>query len=512
MTPEQHKQKYLNGTDFLLKGEFADGDAKRETVLTNSEKYAGWTIPNIFPNDPLTSEDEMQGDYQSVGAQAVTFLANKIMMALFQPSRPFFRVVLTDKQMQGVTATTGMNKAQIEESLAEMERKALREMEKLNGRVVLTDIITQLVVTGNSLLYIPPDEKMQNYSVRDYTILRDLRGGLVKLIIRETKSVSSLSDELAALAAKESYEADADISIYTGILKVGKDQYVVWQELEDICSCHKSIGRYTEDALPWVPLTWNLSRNKDYGSSLVELYAGDFHSLSTIAEAILDYTTIVTDLKVLVDPAGMTDVRKLNEAASGDYVHGREEDIFVHTANVSDASTFLDNQFTKIERRISAAFLMNTGVTRQAERVTAEEIRMQAQELESSLGGVYSRLAQELQTPLAKRLLAQLDPLFKDVEPVVVTGLESLSRNSELDRTRAFVADLAAFADVPEEVRLRLNFDGVISVLGAGHGIDYKSILKSDEQVKKDQTQEAQQNATAAGMEAGAVDRATGQQ
>ena len=72
-------------------------------------------------------------------------------------------------------------------------------------------------------------------------------------------------------------------------------------------------------------------------------------------------------------------------------------------------------------RRLGAAFLLNTAVTRDAERVTAQEIRMQAQELESSLGGVYSRLANELQLPLAKRLLQEIDEVFKDNFNEIIT-------------------------------------------------------------------------------------------
>jgi hypothetical protein len=153
-----------------------------------------------------------------------------------------------------------------------------------------------------------------------------------------------------------------------------------------------------------------------------------------------------------------------------------------------------------VERRIAAAFLLNNSVTRDAERVTAEEIRMQAQELEGSYGGVYSRLATELQLPLAKRLLKKFDPLLKDVEPVIVTGLDSLSRNSELDRTRAFFNDLVQLSDVPEEVALRIDYGKLIAMLGAGHGITYTNLLKSEDDVKKAQAERAKQEAQAAGQ------------
>lgn len=510
MNVEALKSKYLSSS-FLLRQELLNSSDGREEVMHRCERYAGWTIPSVFPEDNLVEDDELQLDYQSVGAQAVTNLSNKIMMALFQPSRPFFRMNLTPEQLAEVQAT-GVDDAKIEAALAEAERTAMKNLNATNARIIMHEVIQHLIITGNSLFYMPKDmkEPMCAYSLRDYSIKRDLRGRPVKIIIRETKSVSGLSDELQAIAVSNGYMEEDDVSIYTGIQKVDEDKFMVWQELEDLCYCHKKVGVYSKSELPWIPLTWNLARGKDYGTGLVELYAGDFHKLSTLADAINDYTVVMTDVKNLVNPAGMTDPRELSEAPSGAYVHGREQDIFVHQPQVANVSDFLTNQFEATARRIGAAFLLNTAVTRDAERVTAAEIRMQAQELESSLGGVYTRLATELQLPLAKRLLRNLDPLFKDIEPVIVTGLESLSRNSELDNVRAFMQDMVVLSDVPDEVKLWMNFGNVIAILGAGHGVDYKKFLKSEAQVQKDKQAAMQAQAQMAGMEAGAVAQAEG--
>ena len=498
-----------NHVDFKLKQEFINSDAEREEVLTRSERYAGWTIPTLFPDNNLTTE-EMQNDYQSVGAQAVTNLANKVMMALFQPTRPFFRMQLNEEQREEVRKATNMTEAQIDASLASTEREAMRKMNESKARVVLNDVVQQLIVVGNSLLYTPKDDEVIAYSLRDYITKRDLRGKVYKTIICETKTVASLSEDLASIAVAAGYHNDDEISIYTGIERQTGGKFKVWQELEDVCRCNKRDGIYAEDALPWIPLTWKLARGKDYGTGLVEDYAGDFHTLSTLAEAILDYTTVVTDVKNLVNPAGMTDVREITEAPSGAYVSGREEDLHVHTANVVDASQFLDMRFKAVERRIGAAFLLNTAVTRDAERVTAEEIRMQAQELESSLGGVYSRLALELQKPYAKRLLRSISLEFKDIEPVIVTGLESLSRNSDLGNLRAFLTDLAILEQLPESVQARIKVGDLIAMFGAGHGVDYEKFLKDEEVVKKEMQEAAERQAAARGMEAQAVKQAEG--
>jgi hypothetical protein len=466
----------------------------------------------VFPFADITDAEEQQGDYQSVGAQAVTNLSNKIMMALFQPSKPFFRIHLKKEQREDIMSDASMTSAQLDEALAEAERDAMRKLEAVNARVVMNDIVQQLIITGNALLYLPDDgdQKLQSYSLRDFTVKRDLRGNVVKLVIQESKQVLGLPERLQNIARERNFRDTDEVKLYTGVLRYSDTKYIVWQELEDIAYAHETVGYYTSDTLPWLALTWNLVRNKDYGSGLVETYAGDFHTLSTLAETILDFTTVVTDVKFLVNPAGQTDPKVLNAAKSGSYVHGLETDIFVLTAQLTDATNFLTHQFESVSRRIGAGFLLNTLVTRQAERVTAEEIKMQAHELESSLGGVYSRLATELQIPLAKRLLKKLDGAFAGVEPIIVTGLESLSRNSELDNLRAFFQDLIALADVPEQVAVRIEYSDLIATLGAGHGVEFKKFLKDEKKAQADMAAAAQAQAQAAGMEAGAIEQATG--
>lgn len=511
MNVSELQAEHLNG-EFLLRQEFLSGDSQRESTLSRCEKYAGWTIPTIFPDNDSMEYEELQVDYQSVGAQAVTNLSNKIVMALFQPSRPFFRMNLTQEQKLELTGT-GKEGAEIDAALAKAERAAMDNLNSTNARIIIHDVIQHLIVTGNSLLHAPIESKqpLTAYSLRDYVMTRDLKGQMVKCVIRETKSVISLDDDLAELARAAGYSDEDNVSIYTGIQRTGKDQFIVWQELEDVSYCHKKMGVYNKDDLPWIPLTWNIARGKDYGTGLVELYAGDFSKLSELAESIKDYTLVITDVKNLVNPAGMTDVGNLTEAPSGAYVHGREEDIYVHQPQVGNVTDFLSNQFDVTSRRLGAAFLLNSAVTRDAERVTAQEIRMQAQELESSLGGVYTRLATELQLPLAKRLMKTLNPIFKDMEPVIVTGLESLSRNTELDNFRAFWQDLIVLSELPEVVTVRVDMGKIIATLGAGHGVDYDKFLLDEKTVKAKQAELAKQQANQVGMEEGAKVQAQAQ-
>ena len=98
-----------------------------------------------------------------------------------------------------------------------------------------------------------------------------------------------------------------------------------------------------------------------------------------------------------------------------------------------------------IEERLQFAFMLNTSVQRNNDRVTTE-INYVSKELDDSLGGLYSLLSQELQLPLINRLMFQMERkkalpnLPKEsVRPKIVTGLEALGRSSDLQRLNTFV-------------------------------------------------------------------------
>ena len=62
----------------------------------------------------------------------------------------------------------------------------------------------------------------------------------------------------------------------------------------------------------------------------------------------------------------------------------------------------------RIEQRLQFAFLLNASVQRQAERVTATEVQLVANELQDALGGVYGILTTEFQLPYINTKLAML--------------------------------------------------------------------------------------------------------
>ena len=129
--------------------------------------------------------------------------------------------------------------------------------------------------------------------------------------------------------------------------------------------------------------------------------------------------------------------------------------------------------------------------------MTAEEIRMVAQELESGLGGVYSVLSVELQLPLVKRKMAlmerqkRLPKLPKDVvKPQITTGLDALGRGNDKAKLIEFLQTLAQTVG-PETMSRFVNNRELITRLAAADGLDTYKLIKSEEQLAMEEQQQA---------------------
>lgn len=171
--------------------------------------------------------------------------------------------------------------------------------------------------------------------------------------------------------------------------------------------------------------------------------------------------------------AGLNLRRKLSKADNGEYVIGNPEDVgmlqFTNTSGIQVTQIELQ----QMRQELAAAFLMRSNATRDAERVTATEVRLVAQELEGALGGTYSTLSQEMMSRRVRRLIfqmqaqSQLPEWPKDtVEPVILTGLEALGREAQVQNVAAALQMVQAFPEQAQDyvkwpVMLKKGFNGL---------------------------------------------------
>lgn len=496
-----------------LKQEWNERDGLRGSLLSLAEEYAQWTIPSLFPRAGDVSNVELQNSKDSIGAQGTNHLSNRVVDVLFPaPPRTFFRLGMVDKlksvATQAMAAAEGQDAARqqlgvaqaaLDAQMVDVEKEAMNYLNDRGYRPQAIMTAKLLIVTGNALEYHPEGKPVQVFNLRNYIVQRDLSGEVIMMMTKEEKSFETFSDDVKAkLRATKgsnvtSYVDKSNVTIYTKIKLEDSGKFHVYQQADE-CWLDTQNVSYPKDTLPWVPLCWNLITGEDYGRGLVAEYSGAFHALNVLTGALQNIAAVMGDIKFLVNPQSTIDIVALNAAAAGTYHSGRKDDVSVITIEKLNDAQFLATMIERFTKQISQAFLLNSGMTRDAERVTAEEIRAQAQELETSHGGIYSRLAAQWQRPLAFITLDHIEfDMAGVIQPRIITGMESLSRMGELDAIRLFLNDLAILNGVPEDVRAVIHLKRFISIVGTARQVEYDKFLKTDDEIKLEQEQAMQQ-------------------
>lgn len=478
----------------------------KRPFMDRAERYAALTLPRILlPEGTDTNAVGQTHDFQSIGAVAVNHVVNKLALAMFSPAKPFFRIGL-DNATKKQLATSGVTETEAGAKLAVVEKDAADELDVLGQRPKLYSALRHLVVVGNTVVKFD-DEVIRQYGLGEFCVKRNKRGEVHTLVVREHIKFDELEEDVQALLGKQ-YNADTMVNHYTLICRQiinRKPHYVQRVAIDEIELLDKKYqGRWLEHECPWRVLTWDLADKADYASSLVEEYQGDLEALSMLAESVVTGGVLGAEFRYLINPTMNTSAEDFNKSKNGSAMAGMKGDIDVITGGNPEALKVADAVAEKYERRVSRAFLLNSAVTRDAERVTAEEIRMTAMELETSFGGTYTALASTFQAPVAYWLLDRIDSniLGTKLRVVVLTGLDALSRNGELENFRLAVADLAAFATVPPMILQRFKFDAIAEFIGSRRGVDFKAFLKSDEEIAREQAQAIAQQAALAGQTA----------
>lgn len=477
-------------------------DAKRTLLLSRCEQYAAWTIPSKFPVKGTDDNYEMAIDFQAHGAKCVNNLLNKVMLALFAPSRPFFRPELP-KESIATLKEHGLEGAALDAVLSQVAKQGMKVLEQMEVRSVLIETLAQLIITGNALLREHKDEDdsdgddmLSLYTLRDYVVKRCINGKVLLFIVRETSDLESMPIVVQETYRRFKWDAKPEqvVSLYTELKWDSARKVWVQRQFLDDVNVTQGTTQYKADDLPWRILTWSLAPNRNYGTGMVEEAQGAFHGLSTLSSAEIPGLLEMCRIIHLADPTGSTDAIEFQNALSGAVLVGREGDITTPDLG-GKARDYISvaAKIEKYERVLSEMFLLSTGAIRDAERVTREEIRMVANELETSIGGVYSRLSHDLQQWLAELAIKRSqDAALRSMDVYVITGLDALSANGDLDNVRSLMQDLAMLKDMPEEIKGTIIWDAYVQFMSSLHNVDYFKFLKSQADAQAEQVQQQQ--------------------
>lgn len=474
-------------------------------MLRRFERYAALTIPKVCYQDEIVPEDtDDQHDYQSLGAQGTNHLTNKMMLALFAPSRPFFRADAGDDVKEQL-AREGMSETDIVAALGQVEREASKELDRRAQRPKLYTTLRHLIVVGNVLQILDERaEAIRVLGIKRWCVKRNCLGKVQELVIRENVKFDELEDAVQA-ALPGTYSANTKVSHYRWI-KLEGGRYTMTQWVDSHYLPEQFNGAWPEDKCPYRVLTWDLADESDYGTGLVEEYSGDIEAMSVLSEAVVNGGVLAAEFRWLLNPTGLTSAETFEASSNGDVIPGKEGDLTSLQGGPNPTSLqIIQAVLDKYEKRVAQGFLMNSAMVRDAERVTAEEIRMTAQELETAFGGVYSTLASSLQTPIAYWLLRAIKvPKGVNLRITAITGLEALSRNGDLDRLLQALKIIGEVAILPPQVLDRLKWKPFTDYVGNGVGIDLSAFFKTEEEYQQFVAQQrasavADENAMAAG-------------
>lgn len=472
-------------------------DHKRQGLISRCERYAELTIPSICPPDNYDDQsDEMRHDLQSIGSQLTNNLINKMMLAMFAPSRPFMRIELPRQEKDALLKELQIDDSTFREASALLEMDAVRKLDEIAARPKLYDLKAHLIVTGNAVRYMDGDV-MRIIGIKDFVSRRNVKGEVVELMIKETVQIDELPEEIQDIALASNKDLQATVN-YFRWWQFSKGMFHETQWLDDVVvGLEKYKGKYKREDMPATHHVWRLVDKASYGIGHVEDNVGDLEGLSQLTEAEVNGAILASEFRWLVNPGGQTRVDDMKNSVNGDALPGQEGDVALVSAGpVAQTIAIVSQSADKYVRRLGAAFVLSAGVQRDAERVTAEEIRLLANELETSLGGIYSRLALDLQLPLAYWLMGKIDDqIFKgtDFKPVIVTGLDALSRNGDLENVQLFLQDVIQITNLPEPVLMFLKLDNIFSLLASGRNLKASDLVNTKSEVDATIQQQQQQ-------------------
>ena len=472
-------------------GRWSQMTADRSALIRRLEVYAHYTLPKLcLPLGHNQYADDISHDFQSVGAQSVNHLANKLMLALFAPSRPFFRLDATTA-MQTTLDDMGMPREEVTKKLAEGEIESMKLLDRLAVRPKLYELVKNLIVLGNVLMHLE-GTTMRVIGIKRYCVRRSLSGAVLELMIADTVMFDELEPAVQeALGKHTRYQSDHTVTLYKWIKRNAAGDYLLEQWVDQWKLPADFNGKWPEAKLPYRVLTWDLADGSHYGTGLVEDYKGDFAALSTLTKAQVVGAVLASEFRWLVNPSGMTKPEDFEQSENGAAIPGQKDDIsLVESSKSNDLQTML-GMTQEYVNRIGRGFLLGSQMVRQAERVTTEEIRLIANELETSLGGAYSRLAVDAQLPIAHWAMDGIGLKIGDsgFMPTVITGLDALSRNADLEELKALLADMAGIALLPEPLLAQLSVERIFTALAAPRRIDIKPYLKTPEEMQQQRAQ-----------------------
>jgi len=478
---EDLKSKYGNASDIWTKLDNEKGAGKTEMW----RRCASLTLPYLCPPSGHNENTELYYPYNSIGTYATNTLSSKLSSALIPTTGKFFRLLPFDEKIEGLAKE---DLQELEKELSQIENNVISLIGIQGLTASLTEAVKLLIVTGNALIHKIKGKSFKVYNPLDYCVERDYAGNIMTIIIKEVIDARILGEEFIDKNRKEQAEED-EIDIYTCIYRLDKNNYILYQEVDDKI-IEKTIKAYKTDLMPFIALRWNALHNEDYGRGLVEQHLGDLVSLENLQRIIIEGAASSAKIVYGLKKGATLKAKDLENARNGDVVlgdfGGANPDVTVLQSNKSNDLIVPLQLIQDLKQNIGKAFLMFSSSVRDSERTTMAEIRETTAELDAAFGGTFSVLANELQIPLVRLLLNEINPeVLELTTPSIITTANSVSREKDIQNLQFFLQSIAQFG--PDFIQANLKIDSYLKELATAIGIDATKIVKTAQEKQVEQ-------------------------
>ncbi len=481
---------------------------KRDPFLRRARDCAELTLPALMPPQGHTEFALLPEPYSGLGARAVVSLASRLMVAMYPPAKPSFKLdIPAEARMKAGTMSLEKD---IEQGLVLSEGLIQSEIERREWRPVTNLVLQYLIVTGNALEMMLPDNSIRVFRLDQYCVSRDMQGAVREIITEEYMAPESLPENIKGMVSSEDYSGDR-VQILTHSLRQDDGTFYSYQEVNKN-KVDGSEGYY--DTLPYNALTWTKVISEDYGRGKAEEHLPDLRGIDALAKSMLDGAAMASRNVTMIRPnaaGGLNLRRRLAKADNGEIIVGNPEDVTMLQYQNQAGMQLTANELARQSREVGQAFLLGDATVRDSERTTAYELKMNQEQLESTLGGVFSSLNQAMQEKRLVRLIKQMReneqlPNWPDglIEPTILTGLEALGREADVTRVQSALQFLQG---MPPEVLQYVKWNELLGKVF--YGLSLPDAVRSDAEMQQMQQQQAMMQAGQQAMAAGGQEMAT---
>lgn len=491
--------------DIMLPSEFySAGTSDRKQYEDRAKLIAKLTLPYVIREESDTGTTSMtDSTSQSFGGRLVNTLKAKMGMALLPPSTSSFRYVPNPEELEALTGGSENNKAEVYKVLSANVSAVNAEIELQQTRSSLFDAITQLIIVGSTIVEkVKSKQKgMKVHGLQSFVVKLDSQGNPLKMCIKEL--LDYLPEGIEAKEVKEKYELYTQLEYDSEL-----DMWVMTQEVEqEIVGEEQTYKTY--DDLPFRYLGWTWMQGEKYHRPYAEDYYKDLEQLDKLAKLLTDGAIIAAKMLIFVNErGGRTRKDDVTDSVNGDVIDGTAEDVTLMKSEKNFDFQMPAEREAKIQKSLSQAFLMSESVTRDAERVTAEEIAYMAQELESSsLAGIYSKLSLQWSRWNVHQTMLELKIKFESIEVEILTGLDALGRSQEAQKLDRLLQRAASMEKLHwfNDAEVLNRYAGFESVNTVGLIKTPDEVAAEQEAAQLAQTKQAMADGAAQGIASGAA-------